>query len=254
MWVTDGSKGAGKPMRGLLFSLVAMWAILAAVLGMGAPASASAAADGVPKDGRMSFEVLRGDDRIGEQTFQFTNLADGGLRVDIDVRIQVKLGFITVHRYQHQSTGIWQGGRLDRLTSSSVENKDTYALSVRRAGYAYLIDGHEGMAVVGEVGAPDTFVPTTYWNPETPNKSKLITTKRGAVLDMRVLPLGEARIDGPVGPITARGYELRADRKVKVYYDVDSGELVHMVFSSIGGEITYRRADPPGDDSLAAAR
>ena len=142
------------PRRRLLASVAAFGA------GLVLPSAAAVAAP-VPSTNQMAFSVWRKGSRIGEHRLSFRSDGDR-LVVDIDIDLQVKFGFVTLFRYSHHNTEVWEGNRLVSLDSETYDDGSQYNLTVREADGALQVDGFSGRFEV-----PADTLSSSYWNPGT---------------------------------------------------------------------------------------
>ena len=95
--------------------------------------SAPAAADGMPPDGRLEFAAFRHGSEIGRGVYRFSG--DPAHReVAIAVDIQVRIAFITVYRFTHRASELWDGARLVRMDAETDDNGTARSVRVTRDG------------------------------------------------------------------------------------------------------------------------
>ena len=71
----------------------------------------------VPESGEIVFEIIRKNKTIGTHTISFIE-NDKDLKVDIEVNINVKLGFLTIYKYRHNNTEYWKEGELIKISTN----------------------------------------------------------------------------------------------------------------------------------------
>ena len=75
----------------------------------------------IPKNGKIVFNIERKDKVIGKHTFLFDK-KNGIVTVNIDVNIQVKLGFLTIYKYIHKNEETWKESELYNISTKSTTN------------------------------------------------------------------------------------------------------------------------------------
>ena len=216
------------PRRRLLASVAAIGA------GLVLPSAAAVAAP-VPSTNQMAFSVWRKGSRIGEHRLSFRSDGDR-LVVDIDIDLQVKFGFVTLFRYSHHNTEVWEGNRLVSLDSETYDDGSQYNLTVREADGALQVDGFSGRFEV-----PADTLSSSYWNPETIYHSRILDTQRGFLMDLNTEWLGKETIENAERPIGADRYRITGDLTMDIWYS-DAGQWVKLDFDARGSTISYRLA------------
>ena len=195
----------------------------------------------VPGTGRIEFDILREGSPIGRHGLSFRT--DGPLlRVDIEIDIAVSLAFIPLFSYRHRNSEVWKAGRLVSLETETDDDGEPYRVSARAAP--------EGLRVEGSAGAylaPAETIPTSYWNARTVRQTSLLDTQRGGLLEVRVVPAGEERLESGRA---ARRYRLSGGLDLDLWYSA-AGEWLKIAFEARGAEISYARR--PADAETGAA-
>jgi hypothetical protein len=208
--------------------------LLAAVLALFA--SASARAEDAPRE--LAFDVFRKGEPIGSHVIKFERGASGELAVSIDIRLEVKLLFVTVFRYEHRNHEVWRDGRLQRIeTRTNDDGKDFFVKGAL---------GPQGFAVESSSGtyvAPRDVISTSWWNVETINRHELLNSQRGELMAVTIAPAGEERVETAAGAIPARHYLVEGEAKLEVWYDRDDRLAKIRFAGSDGAPIEYRRRD-----------
>jgi hypothetical protein len=194
------------------------------------PASAS-----VPEN--IVFEVLRdGDSSIGRHTVSFRPRGDE-LRVEIEIELEVTLAFITVFRYEHHNVEIWRDSRLIALDARTNDDGKRAWVKAHQTS--------QGLAVTGSSGsfiAPADTMPTNYWNKAMIERTRLLDTLSGRMVEVSVEPVGSATVDWGGRAVNARKYVARGDLDLTIWYTPD-GEWVKLAFKARGSDIEYLRRD-----------
>ena len=217
------------PRRRFLTTMAA----LGAGLGAGVAMPGMALAAPVPPSNRFAFSVWRKGSQIGEHRLTFREDGDQ-LIVDVDINLEVSFGFVTLFRYTHHNTEVWQGDRLLSLDSETHDDGDDYKLSVRQNGDVLDVDGFSGRFQV-----PADTLSSSYWNPETIYRSNILDTQRGFLMDLDTEWLGEETVESGTGPVAANRYRVTGDLTMDIWYS-DAGQWVKLDFDTRGTTISYR--------------
>nr|WP_274600014.1 DUF6134 family protein [Rhodothalassium salexigens] len=221
-------------------------------------ASAGAAWANLGPQPGFGFDVLRKGETIGRHEIAFKALPDGGLAVDVSIRLKVKFAFITVYRYEHDNREVWRNGRLVALNSATNNNGTDLSVEAQWVDGGYRIVTGAGETV--DVSAPDGLLATSYWHPATPDQDRLINTQTGAVMDVTITGRGPDAVAAPADQakqrIEATRYHLSGpDLAFDLWYDADRC-LAKIAFQvkRDGSTIVYRptrRPVAPVQDDLA---
>ncbi len=186
-----------------------------------------------PYDGKLAFDVVRGGKTIGRHEITFREIGDE-THVDIDIALAVKIGFLTVFRYQHRNREVWRGGQLVSVSTDTDDNGK--AFEVRAKSQA---DGLYTKTLADEQVLPSSAIPTSYWNPAIIENRQWLDTQRGIMLDVEVQQTGlepVALADGR--SVEAERYEVTGDLNITVWY-TPQGEWVKLAFPARGADIEY---------------
>ena len=212
------------PRRGLLAA--------AAGFGAGIALPGLSLAAPIPPSDRLAFSVWRKGSRIGEHRLTFRR-QDDRLIVDVDINLEVKLGFVTLFRYTHHNTEVWRDGRLLALDSETYDDGSEFSLTVREGADGLDVDGWAGRFQV-----PADTLSSSYWNPETIYRSKILDTQRGYLMDVDTEWLGEETIEAAAGAIAANRYRITGDLTMDIWYS-EAGQWVKLDFATRGSTISY---------------
>ncbi len=177
---------------------------------------------------RIAFDIFRNDQKVGEHVTTFSQ-QDGRLLVDSDMSLKVKFLFFTAYRYHYKSTETWCGDRLAILDSQVNDNGDKHEVSA--------VATPQGLAVTapsGEMMDSALLMPTTHWNENIVDASKVLNTITGNVNKVIIKDMGEATVSTPDGPREARHYAYTGDLDTEVWYD-QLGRWVKLRFKAKDG-------------------
>ena len=85
---------------------------------------------------------------------------------------------------------------------------------------------------------PADTLPTSYWRPETIERSELLDTQRGQIVKVSVEDLGEERLAQGDSGVPARRYAVRGDLNLDIWYDPE-GRWSGLLFDVRGSRIRY---------------
>ena len=204
----------------------------AAALGAGFALAPAAPAAPVPQSNVLAFSVWRKGSRIGDHRIAFRQDGDR-LTVDIDIALEVSFGPVTLYRYTHRNREIWQGGRLTALDSETYDDGDEFKLTVREAAEGLDVDGWSGRYSV-----PADTLSSSYWNPETIYRSRILDTQRGFLMAVNTEWLGRERIQAGGRPTDADRYRITGDLDMEIWYS-EPGQWVKLDFFARGSMISY---------------
>jgi len=174
---------------------------------------------------------------IGTHSLTFSH--DGAdLIVAVNVRIRVKVLFITAHSVTANRRETWRAGRLVAYRSNTVENNRPTEVTAREEAGKLVIEGPEGKA---EAAGP--VFPTNPWNPEIVNAKLLMETGTGELLHVLVRPAGEEELAVAGRSVKARKYLISGDMARELWFDA-AGNLLQFRFQRDGAMLTFKRRTP----------
>jgi len=204
---------------------------LAAVAGLALADPLRAA---LPKMDDIAFQVYRDGARLGHHRVTFRR-EDQDLRVDIDIKLEVKLLFLTVFSYHHQNREVWRDGRLVAIDTKTDDDGQSYWMRGRATEQGLAVEGSSGRFL-----APADVMPTSYWNAETVRKSRLLDTQHGRLVEIEIAPAGLENVPLEGGPVEARRYSMTGDLTLELWY-TPQGEWAKTSFEARGASVIYAR-------------
>jgi hypothetical protein len=183
----------------------------------------------VPNGGMLDFAVVRDGEEIGSYVLSFHEAKDR-LDVTVKTRIKVKMAFITVYRFEHDSHEVWKGGKLVQMNTSTNDDGTDHKLMVTA-------DGSGKLRVIGDgkqmTADPDT-IPASLWNPAFIQNNDLMDSLVGKPLAIKVADMGEDTVTAWGKPVKAHHYSMTGDLARELWYD-QNGTLVHMTLIAQDG-------------------
>lgn len=191
----------------------------------------------MPAPGRLRFDVLRNDSRIGQHTVTLTQ--DGAvLRASIRVDIAVSLGPIVLYRYTHSVQEIWRDGRFVSLESETNDDGTRYRVVAERRADGVTVNAGNAKDLV----LPAETIPLTHWHQQC-MVAPLFHPQTGERLAPSVALRGEETIalaDGRM--VRANRYSLTGDVALDDWYDTARTWTALRSVGRDGSMIAYRRA------------
>ena len=182
-----------------------------------------------PIPDQIAFDILRQGDSIGRHAISFQS---DGETVDVKVAIdiEIKFAFFTIFAYRHRNHEVWRRGRLVSLRTETDDDGELFRVKVDASPAGLQVEGSSGSYL-----APDTVIPTSYWNVQTIHQTQLLDTQRGRLLAVQIVRRGKERL-GPA--LTARRYSMSGDLNLDIWYS-DAGEWAKIAFEARGAEVSY---------------
>lgn len=202
------------------------------------PASA-ANREAVPDAGNITFDVFRGDSLFGTHILRFEENGDE-LRVTTDVELRVRIGPITVFRYEHDAVEVYEDGRLIRLESTTLKDGEELSVNLERDGDQFAGQGSDEGGNARAVSISASLLPSSHWAGYARDIDTILNTETGAEMPVNIIELGQAVIEVGGQQIEARHIRLEGSLTLDLWYDAN-GEWVRSQFSARGQDITYVR-------------
>ncbi|MFV3074276.1 DUF6134 family protein [Niveispirillum fermenti] len=208
----------------------------AAALAFRMPAPAAA----VPAGDRLDFSVFRKKaSPMGSHRLRFTRDGDR-LIMEKEIRLEVRLAFITAYRYRHVNREVWQQGRLVEIDTRTDDDGEEYQVYGRANPEGFQVEGSRGRFT-----APADIIPTSYWNIATIGATRLLDTQRGLVMDVRIDNHGKTDVETADGSLMARHHSINilsnppgSTDRIDLWYDIND-RWVALGFEAKGQNIHY---------------
>lgn len=225
-------------MFGRKTRLAGLAAVLAlAVTTIAAPHIRSAAAY-EPPAGTVEYAIHHSKyKRIGTHSVSFSR-SGSDLIVDVVIQIKVKLLFFTAHSLEAARREVWRGGKFVGYQGRTDENGKLVKVNARTDGDGLAINGGNGT-----VRADPSVFPTHPWNPDIVNRSLLMETKTGELLDVTTRPDGEETIEVAGKPVKTTRYVMAGDLERELWFD-GGGNWIQLRFKRDGATLTFTRITP----------
>lgn len=193
------------------------------------PALAVTSEDPNPYEGRVAYEILRGDTSLGWHRIMFERKGED-LIVNIAIDLEFGFGFVKLYDYTHRNRETWRNGQLVKIETRTDDNGDAWIVEAALTEEGFMI--FEGVDA-GKIVEPPVF-PTSYWDRRFVQQSSVLGTQKGYMRDIEVSD-------------TAQTYAIRGDLYLDLPYDAE-GRWQGGVATTGDGEIIWRPGVPPSDD------
>jgi len=193
---------------------------LGLAVGLALALAAPAHALSLPKDGTLSFDVIRKGIDIGDHSYRFSGSKNAfSVQVATDIAVKIPLIRTNVYSFNHNSTEQWRAGNLQSLSSKTNDDGTPHQLSTPAKGA----------------------LPASLWNDDIVRSNKLMNTIDGKIMSVRVVDLGQERVQTKRGKVNAHHYRLSGGLARDLWYDGD-GNLARVAFKADDGStVTYIR-------------
>jgi len=169
---------------------------------------------------------------IGSHKVSFSRSGED-LMVDVEARIKVKILFITAYRLEADRMEIWRDGRLVAYKSQTHDDGTDFAVSAEAKAGKLIIEGSDGT-----VEAPGDVYPIHPWNVALTERSLLMDTKTGELLEVSVAEMGVENIEAGGQQVRARKFVVSGDLERELWYGPDDTWL-QLRFDEDGAKITF---------------
>jgi hypothetical protein len=185
--------------------------------------------------GNRRFSVLYKGDRIGAHTVLYSS-ATGETRVDTEIHLLVKVGFLTVFAFSHRSAETWRAGRLMSLKSETVEHGET--LQVEGAAMP------QGFRVVSKGGpfiaSAATLTSNSLWTPAVLEQATVVDAQYGGIIGVSARKFADEQIEIAGRQLHATRYTLITPYLAgSIWYDKEN-LWVRGEFERDGSKVQYQ--------------
>ena len=181
----------------------------------------------------IAFEVLRKGKPFGTHVVSFDKLDDGKIEVVNDIDLQVKFGPITAYNYSHDSTELWDDGRLIELNGQTRKERQDLEVSATAGTDVLNVDGTN---YTGTVAAD--VIPSSHWHSGEVLADAIFSSEGGQMLEIEVDDLGTEMVSVNGQDVEATRFRLYSDITFDLWYDAE-GRWVKCAFEARGQAIEY---------------
>lgn len=189
-----------------------------------------------PGDRQQSykFTVMLDDTPIG---YHYVNIEKDANRkaVHTVANFDVRLFFIPVYSYDHETRESWEDGCLVNISSTTDDNGDDYFISSRQQEKELALETQDGSKSLD--GCVRTFA---YWDIELLNSGRLLNTQTGEYQSVSVTDLGDAILTIDEDELEARQFRLAVeDMTIDIWYTRDMQWLALESVTESGAVLRY---------------
>jgi uncharacterized protein DUF6134 len=189
----------------------------------------------------QSFSILRNGEPIGTNTISVRSDGPNTL-VGISTSILLKIGFLTLYRFDQTERERWADGRFVSMTSTTDDDGTMHHVHADASRNALWVtaDGKTKRMPAG-------LLPSSLWNAAMARQTSALSTVDGSLIRITVADGGAQDISLWGRQIDAHHYSLHGIYSQDVWYD-RQGDLVRMQLrGSDGSTILYQPASPARD-------
>ncbi len=209
-----------------------LWVLL---LGLMMPLAAQAEQDFAVNRDSLYFIVKNGGSPIGTHR---VSIRQEGARTIVQVRInlRVQLAFITLYRYDHENTEVWEDNQLISISSDTDDDGTQHRVRGQRLENGFAISASDRADYV----APLDVVTTSYWNINSLLSGRpVLDTQSGEVRTLKVAPVDAALLGAAAKADAQRWYRVQGDDlDFNIAYD-NNNRWVDLAFRAKGADIRY---------------
>ncbi len=192
------------------------------------------AAFSTPAD--IAFDIIRKGEKIGVHEVRFTSLGNGDFEARTNVEVAVRLGFLTLFRFEQEITEVWREDMM--VEAEGVTNDDG-----KKARFRAELQGRE-LTIEGSAGrqkAPlGAMTDIAFWNPEIARQNQIVDTWLGQLAPLIVGAGDLEEIELRGRRVRTRRFSFTANRgrSGKVWYD-ENGVWVRGYLETPSAELDY---------------
>jgi hypothetical protein len=169
---------------------------------------------------QWNFEVFLDDSRIGFHNFRLEKAADQQ-RLVSEAEFKVKFLFMTLYKYQHENSEVWEDDCLQRIESRTNANGKKFSVSGLQGPDAFELEGTDRREELAHC-----LMTFAYWNPDFLQESELLNPQTGEILPVSVEPLATEAFSVRGESIEAQRYRLQAKgMDLHLWYSMDGAWL-----------------------------
>ena len=186
----------------------------------------------------IAFQINQDGSKVGRHIVKFHKIGRD-LRVDIEIDINIKVLFIPIYTYKHRNTEIWRDGKLLSIKTETDDDGEKHWVKGKAEKGVFKVSSSSGDLV-----APVTIIPTSYWSQKTTVQSVLLDTQHGKLLDVTITKLDDTMLVTPGVDIPARHFVVTGDLDLSLWYS-QTGDWVKTAFQVGGAEFSYALHSSP---------
>ena len=164
----------------------------------------------IPKDGKVTFDIIRKNKNIGNVTSIFTK-KDDKLIIHTVVDIKVKILLFPAYKFFQETTETWQNGELIEIDGfTDFEDEREYYIKGNVTKDKFIATGMDGKLELDK-----SIISLNYWNKDVLNRKIVFDTQKGIPRKINVEKLSNEIIYLNDHEIYAEKYKLNASKNPK---------------------------------------
>ncbi|WP_420432390.1 DUF6134 family protein [Hyphobacterium sp.] len=195
--------------------------------------------EAVPTAGTIEFDVYRGNSRFGSHILRFEEIGDR-LRVTSDVDLRVRIGPITVFRYEHDATEVYEGDTLLSFEAETLKDGKRLVVALDRAGDRLTGRGTDVDGNPLTVERAAGLILSSHWQGYSEGTDVILNTETGEEMPVTIREIGVETLSIGGRDVAARHIRVEGSLTLDLWYGPD-GEWLRCAFSARGQEVTYVR-------------
>ena len=185
------------------------------------------------------FRVLLDDTPIGYHQVRI-NRENNRKTVHTQASFDVRLLFIPVYSYSHETRESWEDGCLVNISSTTDDNGDNYFISSTDSNNELEIETRDGKRSID--GCVRTFA---YWDLDLLKSGRLLNTQTGEYQAVSVKDLGTDKLNLDDRELQARHFRLAVEEMtIDLWYTMDMRWLALESITESGAVLRYLPDNP----------
>jgi hypothetical protein len=190
------------------------------------------------------FRVMLDDRPIGYHQVSI-NREQNRKTVHTQANFDVRILFIPVYSYDHQTRERWIDNCLVDINSTTDDNGEDYFINSKQSEQKLTLETREGMSLLE--GCVRTFA---YWDVDLLNSDRLLNTQTGEYEDVEITDMGTGVLSFDGNEVEARQFRLVAEgMAIDLWYTKDMHWLALESVTESGAVLRYL---PEKDSALAS--
>ena len=186
---------------------------------------------------QWQFKVLLDNREIGTHHFTVSE-SNGQQTIQTDASFDVKVLFVNLYRYRHQSTEVWQGNCLRSIDSETNANGKPFLVAGKLVAGQAKDNYFQVNTANAEKELPPCIMTFAYWNPAFLAEDKLLNSQTGIYEDVTITRIGEEslQLDGEAVAAVKYLIDLKAG-PITLWYSANNFRWLALESVAAGGRI-----------------
>ncbi|MEM7098822.1 MAG: DUF6134 family protein [Pseudomonadota bacterium] len=163
------------------------------------------------------FKVMVGERQIGTHDFRLVS-RPGEQELSSQASFNVKLLFVNVFDYDHESAERWRANCLQSIESKTLANRKRFAVTGKTTDQGFVVSNSSGT-----VEMPPCVQTFAYWNPAILESRRLLNAQTGELEEVDISYTGQTNFDVGGDSYTAEQYRITLQAgHIDLWYHTDS--------------------------------